>query len=125
MFENRVIWRIFGPKRDKATGKWRQLHNEELSHLYSPPNIVWVIQLRRMRWAGHVATMRERRGVYRVLVAKPEGKRPLKRLWHRWEDNITMYLQDVECGGMDWIDLAQDRDKRWELVNVVMNFWVP
>jgi hypothetical protein len=69
--------------------------------------------------------MRERRCVYRVLVAKPEGKRPFKRLWHRWEDNIKMDLQKVGCGGMDWINLAQDRDRRWELVSVVINFRVP
>jgi len=125
VFENRVMRRIFGPKRDKATGELRQLHNEELNDLYASPNTISVIQLRRMRWAGHVASMRERRCVYRVLVGKPEGKRPLKRLRHRWEDNIKTDLQEVGCGGMDWIALAQDRDRRWELVNVVMNFWVP
>ena len=77
MFENRVLRGIFGPKRDGVTGEWRKLHNEELNSLYSSPNIVRVIKSRRMRWAGHVASMGERRGVYRVLVGKPEGKRPL------------------------------------------------
>ena len=78
-----------------------------------------------MRWAGHVARMRERRGAYRVLVGKPEGKRPLGRPRRRWEDNIKIDLHEVECGGMDWIELAQDRDRWWEIVNVVMNLRVP
>ena len=78
-----------------------------------------------MRWAGHVARMEERRGVYRVLVRKPEGKRPLERLRHRWEDNIMMDLQKMECGVMDWIELAQDRDRWRTLVIAVMNFRVP
>ena len=78
-----------------------------------------------MKWDGHVARMRERRGVYRVLVGKPEGKRPLGRPRHRWEDNIKMDLQGVGCGGMDWIELAQDRDKWRALVNTVMNRRVP
>jgi hypothetical protein len=82
VFENRVLRRVFEPKRDRVTGEWRKLHNEELNDLYSSPNIVWVIKLRRMRWAGHVAHVGERRGIYRVLVGKPEGKRPLGR----WED---------------------------------------
>jgi len=84
--------RIFGHKRDEVTGEWRKLHNEELHDLYCSPNIVRVIKLRRMRWAGRVARMGERRGVYRVLVGKPEGKRPLGRPRHRWEDNIKMDL---------------------------------
>ena len=88
VFENRVLKRIFGPKRDKVTREWRKLHNEELNDLYSSPNIVRVIKLRRMRWAGHVARMGEKSGVYRVLVGKPEGKRLLGRPRHRWEDNI-------------------------------------
>jgi len=79
--------------------------------MISSPNIVWVIKPRRMRWAGHVACMGERRGAYRVFVGKPEGKRPLGRPRHRWEDNIKMNLQEVGCGGMDWIELAQDRDR--------------
>ena len=88
LFENRVLRRIFGPKKGEGTREWRKLHNEELNDLYSSPNIVWVIKSRRMRWAGHVARMGERRGVYRGLVGKPEGKRPLGRPRRRWEDNI-------------------------------------
>ena len=88
MFENRVLRRVFGPKRDEVTGEWRKLHNEELSDLCPLPNIVRVVKSRRMRWAGHVARMGEGRGVYRVLVGKPEGKRPLGRRGRRWEDNI-------------------------------------
>ena len=83
MFENRVLKRVFGPKRDEVTGEWRKLHNEELSDLYSLPNIVRVVKSRKMRWAGHVARMGEGRGVQRVLVGKPEGKRPLERLRRR------------------------------------------
>jgi len=92
--------------------------------LYSLPNIVWVVKSIRMRWVGHVARMGEGRGVHRVLVGKPEGKRPIGRPRHRWEDNIKMDLQEVGGGG-DWMELAQDRDRRWELVNTVMNFRVP
>jgi len=84
VFENMVLRRIFGPKRDEVTGEWRKLHNEELNDLYSPRNIVRVIKPRRMRWAGHVARVGERRGVYRVLVGKPEGKKPLGRPRRRW-----------------------------------------
>ena len=102
---------MFGARRDKVTGEWRKLHNEELNYLYCSPNIVRVIKSRRMKWAGHVARMGERRGVYRVLVGKPEGKRPLGRLRRRWEENIEMDLQEVECGVMDWIELAQDGDR--------------
>ena len=125
VFEKRVLRRIFGPKRDEVTGEWRKLHNEELNNLYSSPNIVRVIKSRRMRRAGHVARMGKRRGVYMVMVEKPEGKRPLGRPRHRWEDNIKMDLQGVGCGGMDWIELAQDRDKWRALVNTVMNRRVP
>ena len=94
MFENRVLRRVFGPQRDEVTGEWRKLHNEELSDLYSLPNMVRVVKSRR-RWAGHVARMGEGRGVYRVLVWKPEGKRPLGRPRRRWEDSIKMNLQEV------------------------------
>ena len=111
MFENRVLRRILGPKRDEITGEWRKLRNEELNDLYCSPNIVRVIKSRRTRWAGHVVCMGERRGVYRVLVGKAEGKRPLGRPRLRWEDNIKMDLQEVGCGGMDWIELAQVRDR--------------
>jgi len=109
VFESRVLKRIFGSKSE-VTGEWRKLHNEELNNLYSSPNIAQVIKSRIMRWAGHVAQMRERRGIYRGLVGKPEGKRPLGRHRHRRED-IKMDLQELECGGMDWISLAQDRNR--------------
>ena len=125
VFENRMLRRIFGPAREEETGEWRKLHNEELNDLYSSPNIVWMIKSRRMTWVEHVAHTRERRGAYRVLVRKLEGKRPLGRLGHRWEDKIKMDLQEVGCGSMDWIDLAQDRDMWWLLVKVIMNFQVP
>ena len=98
--------RLFGPRRDEVTREWRRLHNEELNDLYSSPNIVRVIRSRRMRWAGHMARMGEERGVYRVLVGKPEGRRPLGRPRRRWVDNIRMDLQEVGCGYMDWIWLA-------------------
>jgi len=98
VFENRVLRRVFGPKRDEVTREWRKLHNEELSDLYPLPNSVRVVKSRRMRWAGHVACMGEGRGVHRVLVGKPEGKRPLGRPRRRWEDNIKMALQEVGGG---------------------------
>ena len=122
---NRVLRRTFGPRRNEVTEEWTKLHNEELNDLYSSPNIVHVIKLRIMRWAEHVAHMGERRGVCRLLVGKPEGKRPLGRPRRRWEDNIKMDLQEVECGGMGWIELAQDRDRWQTLVNAVMNFRFP
>ena len=121
---NRVLRRVFGPKRDEVTGEWKKLHNEELRDLYSLPNIVWVVKSRRMRWAGHVARIGEGRGVHRFLLGKPEGKRPLGRPRHRWKDNIKMDLQEVGGGG-DLVELAQDRDRWWALVNKVMNFRVP
>jgi len=93
VFENMVLRRIFGPWRDEVTGEWRRMHNEELNDFYCSPNIVRVIKWRRMRWAGHVARMGEERGVYRVLVGKAEGKRPLGRPRRRWMDNIRMDLQ--------------------------------
>jgi hypothetical protein len=124
VFENKVLSRIFGPKRDEVRGEWRRLHNKELYALYSSPNIIRVIKLRRLRWAGHVARMGERRGAYRALVGKPEGRRPLGRLRRTWEDNIKMDLREVGCGGIDWIDLAQDRDRWRALVNAVMNLRV-
>jgi hypothetical protein len=101
------------------------LHKEELNDLYSSPNIVRVTKSIIMRWAGHVARMGERRGVYRVLIGKPEGKRPLVRPRRRWDDNIKMDLQKVACEGTDWISRAQDRDRWRALVNAVMNFRVP
>jgi hypothetical protein len=98
VFENRVLRRIFGPKRDEVTGEWRRLHNEELYALYSSPNIIRVMKSRRLRWAGHVERMGERRGACRALVGKPEGSRPLERPRRRWEDNIKMDLREVGWG---------------------------
>jgi hypothetical protein len=115
---------MFGPKRNEVTGEWRKLHSEELNDLYSSPNIIWVIKSRRVTWAVHVARMGERRGIYRVLVRKPEGKRPTERPKYRWEDNIEIDLQEVGRGGMDWIELAQDRDRWRELINAVINLHV-
>jgi hypothetical protein len=100
-----VLRRIFGPKWDEVTGEWRKLHNEELNDLNSTLTIVRVIKS-RMRWAGHVARMGKGRGVYRVLVGKPDVKRPLGRPRYRWEDNFKADLQEVGCGGTDWIELA-------------------
>jgi len=121
LFENMVLRRIFGPRRDEVMGEWRRLHNEELNDMYFAPNIVRVIKSRRMRWAGHVSHMGEERGGYRVLVGKPEGKRPRRR----WVDNIRLDLQEVGYGYMDWIGLARDRDRWWMLVSALMNLWVP
>ena len=112
MFEKRVLRRIFGPRRDEVRGKRRKLHNEELSDCYSSPNFVRVSKSRIMKWVGHVTRMGERRGVCRVLVKKPEGKRPLGRLRRSWEDNIKMYLHEVGCGGLDWVELAEN-GYRW------------
>jgi len=125
VFENVALRSIFGPRRDEIMGEWRRLHNEELHDLYSSPNIVQVIKSRRMRWAGHLAHMDKERGVYRVLVGKPEGKRPLGRPRHRWVDNIRIDLQEVGCGYLDWIGLAQDKDRWQTLVSAVMNLRVP
>jgi len=120
----RVLRIVFGSKRSEVTGEWRKLHNEELRDLYSLPSIVRVVKSRRMRWAGHVACMGEGIGVHRVLVGKPEGKRPLGRPRRRWVDNIKMDLREVGRGG-DWMVLSQDRDRWRALVNTVMNLRVP
>jgi len=125
VFENRVLRGIFGTERDEVRWDWRKLHNEELNDLYCSPSIVRVIKTRRMRWAGQVARMGKKRGVYRVLVGKPERKRPLGRPRRRWEDTIKMDLQEVGCGGMDWIKLAQVKERRGEFLNAVMNLGVP
>ena len=125
VFQNRVLRRIFGPKRDEVTGEWRKLHNEELSDLYSLPNIVRVVKSRRMRWAGYMTRMGEGRDVYRVLMGKPEGKRPLGRPRRRWEDNIKTDLQEVGGGCEDLMELGQDRDRWRALVSTVMNIRVP
>jgi hypothetical protein len=119
-----VLRRIFGPKR-KEDGSWRKLHNDELHSLYSSPNIVRVIKSRRMSWAGHVARMGEGRGVYKVLVGRPEGKRPLGRPRRRWEDNIKMELRDIGIDRVNCIRLAQDRVQWRAFVNTVMNLRVP
>jgi hypothetical protein len=121
-----MVLRIFGPMKDEVTGEWKKLHNEELNNLCSSPNIVRVIKSRRMRLAGHVARMGEGRGVYRVLVGKPEGRRQLGRPRRRWEDNIVYYyIREVGCGCVDWMELAQDRDRWRALVSAVMNLRVP
>jgi hypothetical protein len=121
LFDNRVLRRICGPKRDEVTGEWRKLHNEELHILYSSPNIIRQIKSRRMRWAGHVASMVEERNVYRVLMGKPEEKRQLGRPRRRWDDGIRKDLREIGWGSVDWIQLAQDRDRWRALVNTVMN----
>jgi hypothetical protein len=123
-FESRVLRRILGSKRDEVTGDWRKVHNEERNELYSSSNIIPVIKGRIMGCAGHVARM-GRRGAYRIMVGKPEGKKPLGRLRLEWEDGIKNDFQDVGCLDVDWIDLAQDRDRWRALVNVAMNFRVP
>jgi hypothetical protein len=120
-----VLRRIFGPKRDEVTGEWRRLHYKELYALYSSPNIIRVIKPRKLRWAGHVARMGERRGAYRALVWKPEERRPLGRPERRWEDNVKMDLREVICGDVDWIDVAQGRDRWRPLVITVMNLGFP
>jgi hypothetical protein len=116
---------VFQPKRDEATGEWRKLHNEELNDLYSLPNIVRVVKSRRMRLVGYVARMGEERGGHRLLVGKPEGKRPLRRPRRRWEDNIKMDLQEAGGGCGDWMELAQDRDRWRALVSTVKNLRGP
>jgi hypothetical protein len=123
VFENRVLRRIFGPKREED-GSWRKLYNDELHNLYSSPNIVRVVRSKRMRWAGHVARMGEGRGVYRVFVWMPEGKRPLGRPRRGWEDNIKMDLREIRIDGANWIQLAQDRVQWRAFVNTVMNLQV-
>jgi hypothetical protein len=124
VFENRVLRRIFGPKRDEVTGEWRKLHNEELRDLYSSPSIIRIIKSWRMRWAGHVARMGEKGNAYRLLVGKPEGKRPLGSRRRRWVDNIRMDLGEVGWGDVDWIGLVQDRNRWRALVNSVLNLRV-
>jgi hypothetical protein len=123
VLENRAF-RIVGPKREED-GKWRKLHNDELHNLCSSPNIVKVIKSRRMRWVGHVARMGKGRGVYRGLVGRPEGKRPLRRPRRRWEDNIKMDLRKIGINVANWIPLAQDRVQWRAFVNTVMKVRVP
>ena len=124
VFENKVLRKILRPKRDEATGEWRRLHNKELYAPYASPNIIRVIKSKRLIWAGHVARMGEGRDAYRVLLGKHQRSRPLERPRSRWEDNIRMDLREAGWG-MDWIDLAQDRDRWRALVNAIMNLLVP
>ena len=124
IFENRVLRKIFGPKRDEVTREWRTRRNEELNDPYSSPYIVRVMKLRRMRLEGHVARS-GRAEVYRVFVGKREEKRPLGRHRRRWKDNMNMYLQEVGCEDIDWIELAHNRDRWRALVNTDMNLRVP
>jgi hypothetical protein len=123
VFENRVL-RIFGLKREED-GSWRKLHNDELHSLYSSPNTVRVIKSRRTKWAGHVAHVEEGRGVYRVLIGRPEGKRLLGRPRRRWENNIKLDLKDIGIDGSNWIQLAQDRVQWRAFVDTVMKLRVP
>jgi hypothetical protein len=125
VLENRVPRRIYGPKRDEVTGDWRKLHNEKLHNLYSSPIIIRMIKSRRMKWAGHVARMGNKRNAYKIFVGKPEGKKSLGRPRRRWVDNIKMDIREIGWGGMDWIDLAQDREQWRALVNNVMNLRLP
>jgi hypothetical protein len=125
VFENRVLRRLFGTKRDEVMGGWRKLHNEELHGLYSSPSIIRVIKARTMRWAGYVARMGEVRGAYNILVGRPEGRRPLGRPRRRREDNIKMDLREIGFGDVDSFHWAQDRDRWRALVNTVMNLRVP
>jgi hypothetical protein len=124
VFENRVLRRIFGPKRDEVTGEWRKLHNKELHNLYSSPAIIRQVKSRRMRWAGHVARMGEDRKVYKALMGKPKEKRPLARPRRRFEDGIRMYLGETGLGDEGWIQLVQDRDRWRAVVSAVMNLRV-
>jgi hypothetical protein len=122
--KNRVLRKILGRTRE-GDGSWRKLHNDELHSLYSSPNIVRETESRRMRWAGHVVRMGEGIGVYRVLVGRPEGKKPLGRPRHRWEDNIRLDLREIKIDGANWMQLAQDRVQWRAFVNTVMNLRVP
>jgi hypothetical protein len=124
VFENRVLRRTSGRMRDEVSGEWRKLHSGELHNFYSSTDIIRQIKSRRMRWAGHVARKGEGRNVYRVLVGKPKGKRPLERPRRRWEDGLKMYLRETGWGGVEWIHLAQDRDRWRAVVNAVMKLRV-
>jgi hypothetical protein len=124
MYQNWVLRRIFGSKRDEVTGSWRKLHKGELYNLYSPPSIIRMVNSRRMRWAWHIARV-EKRNAYRILVGNAVRKRPLGRPRRRWVNNIKMDLGEIGWDGMDRIDLAQDRDLWRALVRTVMNLRVP
>jgi hypothetical protein len=116
VFENRVLRKVFRPKRDGMTGGWRKLHNEELHNLYFSPSIIRILKSRRMRLAGHVARMGEKKNVCRLLVGMPKGKRPLGKPRCRWMNNIKMDLLEIGLNAVYWIGLAQDRDKWRELL---------
>jgi hypothetical protein len=130
VFEKRVQRRKLEPKRDEVTKKWRKLHDEELRDLYCSPSIIRTMRLRRMRWAGHVARMGwgrggEERNAYRLLMGKPEGKTLVGIPRHRWMNNIRMHLGQVGWGDVDWIGLAQDKNRWRAFVNSVLNLRVP
>jgi hypothetical protein len=110
---------------DSRVGGWRKLHNEELHNLYSSPSIIRIIKSRSMRWAGHVARMGEKRIAYRILVGKPERKRPLGRRRRRWVDNIKMDVRERGCDGVDWLGMTQNRDQWRALVSTILNLRVP
>ena len=124
VFENRILRRIYVPKRDK-NGEWRRLHNEQLQNLYRSPNIVRVIKSIRLRWAGHVARIEEGRSAFKFLTFKPRGKRPLGRSRRRWEDNIRMDLEEIGINERNWVDSAQDGNYWRALVNAALNLRVP
>ena len=124
VYENRILRRIFGPKRHEI-GQWRRLHNEQLHSLYRSPNIVRVIKSRRLRWAGYVVRMEEGRSAFKILTGKPPGKRPLGRPRRRWEDNIRMDLEEIGINAANWVDLAPDRNYWRALVNPALNLRVP
>jgi hypothetical protein len=119
-----VLGKIFGPEREED-GSWRKLHSDEIHSLYSPPDIVRVIKSRRMRWAGYVARTGEGRGVYRILVGRPEGERPLERPRRRWKDNINVDFREIWIDGANWIRLAQHRVKWRAFLSTVMNLRFP
>ena len=125
VFENKILRKIFWAKKGEITGEWRKLHNAELHALNSSPNIIRSLKSRRLRWAGHVACMEQSRNTYRVLVGKPEGKRPLGRPRRRWEDNIRMDLREASCDPGEWIDIAEDRDQWRAYARAVLNLRVP
>jgi hypothetical protein len=125
MSENRVLRRISGPKREKVARGWRRLHSEELHNLYVSPNTIRIIKSRRMRWAGHVAHMTEKRNACNISVGKPQGKRLLRRHKNSWEDNIRMDFKGVGWEGVNWMHLSQDRDQWRAVVNMVVDLPVP
>jgi hypothetical protein len=123
--ETAVLRKIFGPKRNKVTGDWRRVHNEELHDLYTSSTVIQAVKLRGMRWVGHVSCMGKKRDAYSVLEEQPEEKTPLGRPRHTWEDNIKMDFKETVWEGMDWIDVTHDIHKWQDVVDVVMNIWVP